>query len=296
MANLTAQWSPLQTVSDQYRVGPPPEFAGGQQLTLFDVDSGRVPVNGHEALALSEQIAVLEQEVRYYRRVVPSLTRARPAVKLQGRERDGETSEAPTPPSTASDGELDRPAGHDLQAASRLYLSREQPTPDRALGRTNRHHSAESPRSKVTRVARWLAEDQHLLDYVSQTLQEQRQLEVRLEALEREHRQVREEVACLFDEEPRQREAVPSIFLAGWFRSALVLLLLASVIIVSVPYLLDWWEGSALSPPTAQSRLTQPGPRLGSHKDSPDKTLSPLPASVDEPVRSDAGVPRESRH
>lgn len=159
----------------------------GQQLALIDVvDGGGAGLNG---LDLPEQIASLERELRYYRRLIPVLTRA---------------SVRPNRP--------------------------------------NRKHAGE-----LTHLARWLTDGQCMIDSISRTLAEQRQLELRLEALERVHRQVRDEVAQLFDDESDDRDAGPGIFGSSWLRAGLVALILVIVAIVSAPYFIDWWQ--AVIPP-----------------------------------------------
>jgi hypothetical protein len=97
-------------------------------------------------------------------------------------------------------------------------------------------------------LARWLTDGQRVIDSISRILAEQPQLEIRLEALERAHRQIRDEVAHLFDNEVDERDADRGKFGSSWFRSGLwvraglVALLLVIVAIVSVPYFIDWWQ------------------------------------------------------
>ena len=87
-----------------------------------------------------------------------------------------------------------------------------------------------------------------MIGSVSQILAEQPELEIRLEALERAHRQIRDEVAQLFDDEVDERDADPGMVGSSWFRSGLwvraglVALILVIVAIVSAPYFIDWWQ------------------------------------------------------
>jgi len=166
-----------------------------EQLALIDLACESVAA-GDSGLGLPEQIALLEQEVRYYRRVLPALSRAG------------------------------------------------------AVARRPRHAATGAP----TELARWLTDGQRLIESVSQTFEEQRQLEVRLQVLERGHRQAREELAELFADDPR-----PSLFVAAWFRAGLVLLILAIVLVVSVPYVIDWWQAGTPSPSSAPSELPRSG-------------------------------------
>jgi len=171
-----------------------------EQLRLIDPSCERV-ASSQDPLALPEHIALLEQEVRYYRRILPALIRAGP---LGGR----------------------RP---------RVYTG------------------------APTSLARWLTDGQRLIGSVSHTLDEQPQLEERLQALERGHRQIREEMVHLFVDESDSQDARPSLFVTGWFRTGLVVLILAIVVIVSVPYFMDWWQAvTPSSPSTAPSDLASP--------------------------------------
>ncbi len=75
---------------------------------------------------------------------------------------------------------------------------------------------------------------------VSRILAEQPELEIRLEAVERAHRQIRDEVVQLFDDEPAGHDAEPGMTGGSWFRTGvwvragLVALILVIVAIVSV--------------------------------------------------------------
>lgn len=169
------------------------------QLALIDLGCESA-VHGHDALGLSEQIAVLEQEVRYYRRVLPALSRAAAVAQRQHR---AETGASP-------------------------------------------------------QLVRWLTDGQRLIGSLSQTFEEQRQLEVRLQALERGHRQVREELAELFAEETGAPDTRPSLFGTAWFRAGLAVLLLAIVLVASVPYVIDWWHADNPPPSSAPSELASP--------------------------------------
>jgi len=170
-----------------------------EQLTLIDPSCERV-ASSQDPLALPEHIALLEQEVRYYRRILPALIRAG------------------------------------------------------ALGGRPRVYTGAS-----TSLARWLTDGQRLIGSVSHTLDEQAQLEERLQALERGHRQLREEMVHLFADESDSQDARPSLFVTGWFRTGLVVLILAIIVIVSVPYFMDWWQAvTPSSPSTAPSDFASP--------------------------------------
>jgi len=189
MIGSAAERTPPRAIPQQSPVNPPPDVGlRGQQLALIDVSGGRG--TGQEGLDLPEQIASLERELRYYRRVIPALTR----------------------------------------------------------GSANPRRPSREPAAELTHLARWLTDGQRVIDSISRILAEQPQLEIRLEALERAHRQIRDEVIQLFDDELDERGADLGTFGCSWFRAGLwvraglVALILVIVAVVSVPYFIDWWQ------------------------------------------------------
>ena len=189
MIGSAAERTPPRAIPQQSPVNPPRDVGlRGQQLALIDVSGGRG--TGQEGLDLPEQIASLERELRYYRRVIPALTR----------------------------------------------------------GSANPRRPSREPAAELTHLARWLTDGQRVIDSISRILAEQPQLEIRLEALERAHRQIRDEVIQLFDDEMDERDADLGTFGSSWFRAGLwvraglVALILVIVAIVSVPYFIDWWQ------------------------------------------------------
>ena len=78
-----------------------------------------------------------------------------------------------------------------------------------------------------------------------------------------------------FIEEDEQDEiARRSIFSAGWFRALLVLTVLAIIVVVSLPYLLNWLEPNPSPPAKPQAMVSEPAApaRLRSH---PLRPVSP---------------------
>jgi hypothetical protein len=71
-----------------------------------------------------------------------------------------------------------------------------------------------------------------------------RQLRSRVESLEQEQEQLRAELAALRGESEIY-EGPPSIFATGWFRATLVLIVLGIVVVITVPWLMDLFEGGA---------------------------------------------------
>jgi len=79
------------------------------------------------------------------------------------------------------------------------------------------------------------------------------------------------------DEDEHEDYASRSIFSAGWFRAVLVLTVLAIVVVVSLPYLLNWFEPappSSQAPPSAPAVAQVPKPDA-----SPTPIVSPAPAA-----------------
>jgi hypothetical protein len=141
---------------------------------LIDVAEGRDAEL--QPLDLAEHVAALERELRYYRRLIPALTRdsARPSLP-----------------------------------------------------------SGEHP-PKLDNLARWLTEGTRVIDALSRTAAEQRQLELRLEAIEGAHHQLRDELAQLIGDDADDHEPGPAMFPGGWLRAGLVALILVLVAIVSL--------------------------------------------------------------
>ncbi len=98
-----------------------------------------------------------------------------------------------------------------------------------------------------------------------------------------------------FLEEDEQEEYAPrSIFAAGWFRAVLVLTVLAIVVVVSLPYLLNWFEPSPSAPSKTAARPAAEPPRPVSPSEPPS-TLIPAPApptgGAPAPARPEPGPP-----
>lgn len=91
------------------------------------------------------------------------------------------------------------------------------------------------------------------------------------------------------DEDEHEEYAPRSIFAAGWFRAVLVLTVLAIVVVVSLPYLLNWFEPSPSTLPRTATRSSPEATRAG----EPPSTLIPAaPApSTTAPARPEATAP-----
>jgi hypothetical protein len=72
-----------------------------------------------------------------------------------------------------------------------------------------------------------------------------RQLRSRLEGLEEEQEQLRAELAVLRGDADAYEGTTPSIFVTGWFRATLVLIVLAILVVITVPWLMEIFEGGA---------------------------------------------------
>src|SRR5712692_3873464 len=94
-----------------------------------------------------------------------------------------------------------------------------------------------------------------------------------------------------FLEDDEQDEiARRSIFAAGWFRALLVLTVLAIVVVVSLPYLLNWLEPTPPPPAKTQAKTSAPAPTPA----PPAPTLIPAPtpsAPPAPPLKAEAPTP-----
>ncbi len=80
------------------------------------------------------------------------------------------------------------------------------------------------------------------------------------------------------EEEEQEEYASRSIFATGWFRAVLVLTVVAIVVVVALPYLLNWFQ--PLAPPAkAPSRAAQSvsSPSVSSPAPSPPVARAPVP-------------------
>jgi cell division septation protein DedD len=83
------------------------------------------------------------------------------------------------------------------------------------------------------------------------------------------------------DEDDREEFASRSIFSAGWFRAVLVLTVLAIAVVISLPYLLNWFE------PSTPARVAKPAEPL---KPAPG---APSPPAVAPPPAAPIAAPPE---
>jgi len=74
------------------------------------------------------------------------------------------------------------------------------------------------------------------------------------------------------DDDERDEFASRSIFSAGWFRAVLVLTVLAIVVVISLPYLLNWFE------PSPPARVTKPAEPLKPAPSATPPAVAPVPA------------------
>jgi cell division septation protein DedD len=92
-----------------------------------------------------------------------------------------------------------------------------------------------------------------------------------------------------FIEEDEQDEiARRSIFSAGWFRALLVLTVLAIVVVVSLPYLLNWLEPTPGPPSRPQVKVTEQAPPPTG---TPPPTSAPTETKPSTPPAAPAPVP-----
>ena len=110
------------------------------------------------------------------------------------------------------------------------------------------------------------------------------------------------------DEDDREEFASRSIFSAGWFRAVLVLTVLAIVVVISLPYLLNWFEPSTparvakpaepLKPaPGAPSPpAVAPAPRCPAAPIAAPPEVKPAPPVTPAPARRRRPSPRRRSH
>ncbi len=89
-----------------------------------------------------------------------------------------------------------------------------------------------------------------------------------------------------------------SIFAAGWFRALLVLTVLAIIVVVSLPYLLNWLEPTPGPPGKPQAKVSEPAaPQPTTPAPSPSDAkppapaVSPSPSAPVPPSKAEAPVP-----
>jgi hypothetical protein len=122
-----------------------------------------------------------------------------------------------------------------------LALSGDGAAPSSPAERPRRRRMAaavESTSSESRRPARIASRD------LAGTL---RQLRSRVESLEAEQEQLRADLALLRGD--GDYDGPPSIFVTGWFRATLVLIVLAIVVVITVPWLMDLFDGASPRPP-----------------------------------------------
>lgn len=87
-----------------------------------------------------------------------------------------------------------------------------------------------------------------------------RQLRSRVETLEEEQERLRADLALLRGD-AEVYEGPPSIFVTGWFRATLVLIVLAIVVVITVPWLMDLFEARPWEPrPPVRTEAPAPAP------------------------------------
>ncbi len=90
------------------------------------------------------------------------------------------------------------------------------------------------------------------------------------------------------DEDERDDIAQRSIFSAGWFRALLVLTVLAIVVVVSLPYLLNWLEPTPTTAPKPQTKASEPAPAAPPAPTAPAPTTGTAPPAT---AQTDAPKP-----
>jgi len=95
------------------------------------------------------------------------------------------------------------------------------------------------------------------------------------------------------DEDERDDIAQRSIFSAGWFRALLVLTVLAIVVVVSLPYLLNWLEPTPTTAPKPQTKASEPAPAAPAAPASTTGTAPPAkPETTAPPATAQTEAPK----
>jgi hypothetical protein len=204
--------------------------------------------NGSEQgrLVLADQVS--ERTVKSLLARIQNLSREE--LEAMGRTVQAVAQQGGGPPVPRSHGGGGRDGGgRDVRPGSEIVV---QSPPGRQLALTGEGGggSSASERSRRRRgpaaVATAPAENRRLASSrdVAGTL---RQLRSRVESLEAEQEQLRADLAVMRGE-AEIYEGPPSIFVTGWFRATLVLIVLAIVVVITVPWLMDLFEGSSREP------------------------------------------------
>jgi cell division septation protein DedD len=95
------------------------------------------------------------------------------------------------------------------------------------------------------------------------------------------------------DEDERDDIAQRSIFSAGWFRALLVLTVLAIVVVVSLPYLLNWLEPTPTLAPKPQTKASEPAPAAPAAPAPTTETAPPAkPETTAPPATAQTEAPK----
>ena len=95
------------------------------------------------------------------------------------------------------------------------------------------------------------------------------------------------------DDDEQEEFASRSIFSAGWFSAVLVLTVLAIVVVISLPYLLNWFEPSP--PARWRSRPSRSSRRRARHRRPPLRPPAPPAADRRRQVKPAPPAPRRRR-
>jgi cell division septation protein DedD len=91
------------------------------------------------------------------------------------------------------------------------------------------------------------------------------------------------------EDEEQDELARRSIFSAGWFRALLVLTVLAIVVVVSLPYLLNWLEPTPPPPPAKTQAKSSPPAQTPTP--APPPVTAPAPSTMVPPAPAPAPAP-----
>lgn len=213
--------------------------------------------NGSEQgrLVLAEQVS--ERALKSLLARIQSLSRD--ALEAMGRPVEAVTAQGGGPP-------VRRPRGGGEAGSSSEIIVQALPGRQLALGGDTEAQAPATPSSRRRRLPAKVernapAERRPARVSARDLAGTVRHLRSRLESLEEEQEQLRAELALLRGDAEAYEGMTPSIFVTGWFRATLILIVLAIVVVISVPWLMDVFEGGAReSRPPARNEAPAPSP------------------------------------
>ena len=87
------------------------------------------------------------------------------------------------------------------------------------------------------------------------------------------------------EDDAEERRSKPGALSAGWLRALLVLSALAVVLVITVPYILQWLSGP--TPPSPRPALTEPARTEPTKVETAARAPTPAPPGAAAPAKPD---------